>query len=74
MNGISVNFTKAEALVLFEWLARNDDSGALAITRSAEQTVRWNLEAQLERQIDEIFSPAYGEILEKSYLELENSN
>lgn len=46
-----------EALVLFEWLARND--GTLPISDAAEQDVLWRLEAQLEKTLVEPLTPDY---------------
>lgn len=44
MNGheVALTLTKAEALVLFEWLARVDKEGTLAFEHPAEQMVLWN--------------------------------
>jgi hypothetical protein len=64
MNGheVTLTLTKAEALVLFEWLARVDEA-ALEFAHPAEQTVLWELEGQLEKTLVEPFSPEYDKLL-----------
>jgi hypothetical protein len=63
-NEVTITLSKAEALVLFEWLARTDDARVLPIDHPAEQVALWRLEGQLEKKIDCLFSPDYGERLE----------
>jgi len=65
-NNISLTLSHAEALVLFEWLARNDESQAIPIEHSSEQTVLWLLEGQLEKALSEPFATNYEEIIEKA--------
>jgi hypothetical protein len=62
---ICVRFSRAEALVLFEWLARVDDAQALPIGHPAEQKALWVLEGQLEKQVP-VFSPNYGQLVEEA--------
>jgi hypothetical protein len=64
-NEICVRFSREEALVLFEWLARVDDAQALPIEHPAEQKVLWVLEGQLEKQVP-VFSLNYGQLVEKA--------
>lgn len=54
---ITVELTHAEALVLFEWLAKHD--GVLPIDDPAEQDVLWRIEARLEKTLVEPLSPDY---------------
>lgn len=54
-----VELTRAEALVLFEWLAKHD--GALPVRDEAEQQVIWNLEGALDRLLIEPLGPSYEE-------------
>ena len=63
MKKLSLGLTQAEALVLFEWLARNDHAEALHIEDDAEQQVLWTLEAQLEKQLVEPLQPDCAERL-----------
>ncbi|NNC16734.1 hypothetical protein HJC22_13510 [Corallococcus exiguus] len=60
---VMVELTRAEALVLFEWLARSDASEALATEEQAERTVLWRLEAELERVLPEPLAPDYKQLL-----------
>ena len=59
----SLELTQAEALVLFEWLARNDEAKLLQVEDDAEQQVLWSLEAQLEKKLVEPLAPNYPEPL-----------
>ena len=67
-NSISVHLSRDEALVLFEFLAREAEAGAevLRFEHPAELHALWRVEAQLEKALTEIFSPSYGEILERA--------
>jgi hypothetical protein len=62
---ICIRFSRVEALVLFEWLARVDDAQALLIEHPAEQKVLWVLEGQLEKLVP-VFSPNYGKLVEEA--------
>lgn len=61
---IAVGLTRNEALVLFEFLRRCDDDDRYSFVDQAEQRVLWNVECLLEKQLAEIFSPAFGKIVE----------
>ncbi len=52
--------SRAEALVLFEWLASLDDLPAEA---AAEQRVLWRVEGELERRLAEVLAPNYDELV-----------
>jgi len=60
---VSLMLTRAEALVLFEMLARNESDEVLAINEPAEQQVLWKLEGQLERTLTEPLQPDYEALL-----------
>jgi hypothetical protein len=60
---VSLALTKAEALVLFDLLARIDKAATLAFGHPAEQTVLWKLEAQLEKTLVEPLSPEYDKLV-----------
>jgi hypothetical protein len=60
---VTLELTKAEALVFFEWLARIDASGALPVEDDAERKVLWELEAQLEKLLTEPLAPDYKQRL-----------
>jgi hypothetical protein len=57
---VTLSLTNDEALVLFEWLSREDGRSALPIEHPAEQKVLWRLEAQLERTLVEPFQADYS--------------
>lgn len=70
---ITLSMTKEEALVLFEWIAREDKAERLFYSYSSEQKVIWRLEAKLEKLLP-VFSPTYDqelsqarELLDQSY-------
>lgn len=60
---VTVELTRAEALVLFEWLASRDALESPATEAQAEQTVLWRLEAALERVLPEPLAPDYKQLL-----------
>lgn len=63
---VALTLTASEALVLFEWLARQDDSGSLSVKYEAEQKVLWVLEGQLEKHLSAQFAPNYRELAENA--------
>ncbi|MHB8874872.1 MAG: hypothetical protein ACYC8T_14380 [Myxococcaceae bacterium] len=70
-NNVMVLLTRAEALVLFEWLARTDASNALAFEDKAEQTVLWKLEGVLEKLLPEVLAPDYKRLLSSARQEVQ---
>jgi len=60
---IEFRLTRAEALVLFDWLVRFDASDATMTLDKAEQKVLWLLEGALEKRLVEILAPNYDDIL-----------
>jgi len=64
---VHLQLSKAEALVLFEWLHRTEHDGtALA----PEQRVLWDMSAVLERVLVEPFDPDYGAIIDQARAEV----
>jgi hypothetical protein len=61
---VLLRLTEAEALVLFEWLARTDNSGGAPVEDEAETVVLWRLEGQLETQLKEVLDPDYRGLVE----------
>ncbi|MBX3399861.1 MAG: hypothetical protein KF873_14045 [Gemmataceae bacterium] len=61
---VRLELTGDEALVLFEFLARFDEDGTLAIRDPAEERVLVRLQGVLEKALVEIFHPAYTELVE----------
>ena len=51
--------TGDEALVLFEWLSRWQDSQQFSIAHPSEERVLWDLTAQLESHLVELLQPDY---------------
>ncbi len=64
--GISLELTRLEALVFFEFLHRYTDRGRLAIEDQAEQRVLWDLCAMLESALEESLVPGYAELLARA--------
>lgn len=56
-NKVVLELSRAETLVLFEWLTSHD--GNLPFEESSEQDVLWRVEAALERALPEVLSPDY---------------
>ena len=61
---VDLTLSQAEALVLFEFLARFGQHGTLTIDDSAEQQALLNLLAELEQQLVEPLMSNYSELLE----------
>jgi hypothetical protein len=73
---VTLRLTKAEALVLFEWLHRNEDRDESKTARyydivdSAERIALWNLSCDLESALAEPFSSEYKQLVEAARAEL----
>ena len=69
---LSLNLTKNEALVLFDFLSRfNQSENNIIFEDKAEQKIFWTIEALLEKQLTEPFLPNYKTLLsrqEKKFL------
>jgi hypothetical protein len=63
---VSLTLSKAEALVLFEWLASLDGSKMPPFNHPSEEKVLWKVEGQLESVLVEPFAPNYGELLTRA--------
>ena len=57
---VSLSLSNDEALVLFEWLSREDQKGAIPTQDESEQRVLWELEGQLERALVEPLEGDYS--------------
>lgn len=60
---VELQLSAGEALVLFEWLAAANESGALVV-EEAERRVLWDLELQLETKRVEPFLPGYRALVD----------
>lgn len=71
-----MTLTKAEALVLFEFLSRFKDRGKLDIVDSSEERVLWKILGTLESKLAEPFAQDYLKILDaaRSSLRIEDNN
>lgn len=61
---VTITLTRAEALVLFEWLHRLDDEPGNV--DDAEQIALWRLSGALERTLSEPFAPDYRTLLQRA--------
>ena len=65
--GVVINLTNDEALVLLDWLGRvNETSPTPLIEDQAEERVVWDLECVLETVVDVIFSKDYNAFLSEA--------
>jgi hypothetical protein len=62
-DSVTVSLGPEEALVLFEWLHREDARGAIPTEHKAEQEVLWRIEGQLERVLIRPLQENYAEAL-----------
>ena len=60
---VLLTLSKAEALVLFEWLASLDTSQTPSFGHPAEEKVFWKIEGQLESVLVELFAANYEELV-----------
>ena len=58
---VTLQLTRAEALVLFDWLARTDAAGKVPFEDPAEELALWRLEGQLESILTEPLDANYNE-------------
>jgi hypothetical protein len=62
----SMQLSRAEALVPFDFLSRYSDSDRLEIVDQAEQRVLWNMCCALESGLTEILHPDYKTLLQSA--------
>jgi hypothetical protein len=63
---VTLSLSRSEALVCFEWLHGLAGRSAAQMGPSAEDIVRWDLEAQIERTLSEPFASDYQEQLARA--------
>lgn len=65
---MKIELTKDEALVLFDFLSRNNEADAFKplISDQAEERILWDLESLLEEGLEEIFQSNYDEVLKEA--------
>ena len=69
-NTVTLELTRAEALVLFEWLVRTDSADAVPVEDAAEQKVLWKLEGKLEKLLTEPLLPDYKRLVDAARQEV----
>lgn len=62
-DGVTVKLSADEALVLFEWLWRWQETGTLEIRDPAEQAPLWSIGRVLDKTLVEPFMPDYQQRL-----------
>ena len=62
-DGVTLELSHDEALVLQNWVYRFNDRGDAAFEDQAEQRVLWDLECMLESKLAEVVDPRYGELV-----------
>jgi hypothetical protein len=63
-DGIKIEFSKDEAIVLFDWISRINEGEATNLRLDqAEMRILWDLEASFEKVINEIFAEDYNKIV-----------
>jgi hypothetical protein len=66
MGRVRLDLTSDEALVLFEFLSRFNDSDKLSLEDPAEQRALEHLHCLLEKQLVEPIDPNYQELLRQA--------
>ncbi len=60
---VVIELSRAEAIVLYDWLFRFNKNHDQLFQDQAEQRVLWDLEATLESMLVEPFDPGYQKFL-----------
>ena len=63
---IKIEFSKSEALVLFEFVSRYSDNQILEIRNPAEERVLWAICCSLESILAEPFAENYADLLARA--------
>jgi hypothetical protein len=64
---VTIQLSRDEALVLFDWLHRSEDEGRVSRPEHhAEQVALWNLSALLERELVEPFKQSYSQLVDEA--------
>ncbi len=62
-DAVAVQLTPDEALILFDWLGRFNESGDGTFRDQAEQRVLWDIQAALESSLVAPLDPQYDRLL-----------
>ena len=60
---VTIQLTPDEALVMFDWLSRFNESGDGTFRDQAEQRVLWDVHAALESSLVAPLDPQYDQLL-----------
>lgn len=60
---VKIELDEDQALVLFDWLCRLNDSQAPVVTHEAEQRILWDMQSDLESVLVAPFEANYNELL-----------
>lgn len=60
---VQLSLTADQALVLYDWLARETEGEGVPLEHPAERYVLWELEGQLDKRLLEPFLPEYRALL-----------
>ena len=63
---VSLKLTRAEAIVLIEFLMRYRDKDRLVVEHEAEEQLLYDLCADVENQLPELFNPEWHLLVERS--------
>jgi hypothetical protein len=63
-DGVTLSLSRAEALVLFEFLSRFANKDTLNIEDQSEARVLWDAQASLEKELSEPLAADYLQVLE----------
>jgi hypothetical protein len=63
---VSLKLTRAEAIVLIEFLMRYRDKDRLVVEHEAEEQLLYDLCSGVENQLPELFNPAWHMLVERS--------
>lgn len=64
-NGISINLSDEESIVLFDWITRFNE-GENTFQDQAEERILFDLESVLEEKISETFNNDYNAVLQRA--------
>ena len=66
-HSIILNLTNEEAIVFFDWLSRFNEADSMKfVDDQAEERVLWDIEASLEKVINESLEEDYVELLSRA--------
>lgn len=67
---VRIELSRAEALVLFEYLSRAWEQRSMAFEDASEQAALWAVEGQLQKKLAEPFRADYRELVQRARADL----